>query len=223
MTYILTLFLALAVIISSHPATAIAEVKTETAVRKYFAQTPEMISIAKCESEFRQFDSNGTTLRGGMGGKMIGVFQFHEDYHRAAARALGFNIDSLLGNIAYAKTIYAHEGTTPWNSSKHCWGSADDEEATESKAENADTSLTRTLSFGMTAPEVRTLQRFLNRNGYPIALSGPGAKGSETDYFGAMTRLALKRYQYKNNIVCTGASEYGVLGEKTRTAIAKAQ
>jgi len=85
-------------------------------VKAYFEDTPAMIDIAKCESGLRQYTDSGGVLRGGSGGKMIGVFQLHEDYHRAAAQALGLDIDTIEGNMAYAKYLFQKEGVTPWSS-----------------------------------------------------------------------------------------------------------
>lgn len=55
---------------------------------------------------------------------MVGVFQFYGSVHRGGAMALGFDIDTLEGNLAYAKHLFTVSGTTPWNSSKTCWGNA---------------------------------------------------------------------------------------------------
>lgn len=213
------LFLAVMVAaIISIPLTgnaASSQAQVEKAVKKYFASTPEMIAIARCESEFRQFDESGDILRGGYEGKMIGIFQFHEDYHRGAARDLGLNIDTMLGNLAYAKKVYAAEGTTPWNSSKHCWG----ENAEENTEIRTSGTFTETLMYKDVHEEVRTLQKYLNQKGYPVALSGPGAKGHETNYFGSMTRLALRRFQCKEISICRGDQEYGTVGEKTREVL----
>jgi hypothetical protein len=93
----------------------------ETVVREYFADIPVMIEIARCESKFRQFTDSGNVLRGGVGGQMIGVFQFFDRYHESAANTLGFDIESLEGNLAYARHTYNSEGTAPWNSARACF------------------------------------------------------------------------------------------------------
>lgn len=94
---------------------------TEAKVREYFADIPVMIEIARCESKFRQFTDSGNVLRGGMGGGMIGVFQFYEAIHTGAAASLGYDLATLDGNLAYARHVYEAQGTTPWNSAKFCW------------------------------------------------------------------------------------------------------
>lgn len=93
----------------------------EETVREYFADLPVMIEIARCESKFRQFADSGNVLRGGVGGQMVGVFQFFDRYHTNAAYELGFDIETLEGNLEYARYTYEREGTTPWNSAQTCW------------------------------------------------------------------------------------------------------
>lgn len=105
----------------------IAEAKTtpqrtvEDTVRTFFEDTPVMIDIARCESKFRQFNTDGSVLRGGWGGGMVGVYQFYERIHAAAALALGFDLSTLEGNLGYAKHVYITQGTAPWDSAKACW------------------------------------------------------------------------------------------------------
>jgi len=106
------------------PGTASAS-STEEQVRAFFEDAPVMSQIAKCESGFRQFNTDGTLLRGGREGGMVGVFQFHERIHLASALALGHDLATLEGNLAYAKHLYETSGTAPWNSAKSCWGDAE--------------------------------------------------------------------------------------------------
>jgi len=95
--------------------------EVEKRVREYFATAPAMIEIARCESKFRHYTDDGSVLRGGAGGGMIGVFQFYEAVHAGGAATLGLNLSTLEGNLAYAKHVYDTQGTTPWNSSRSCW------------------------------------------------------------------------------------------------------
>ena len=88
----------------------------EKRVREYFADVPVMIDIARCESNFRQFTDGGAVFKGGNGGEMIGVFQLYGIYHIASALALGFDITTLDGNLAYARHLYENSGITPWSS-----------------------------------------------------------------------------------------------------------
>jgi len=88
----------------------------ESRVREYFGDIPIMIEIARCESNFRQFTDSGSVLRGGAGGGMVGVFQFFGNIHANAAIGLGFDINTLEGNLGYARNLYQISGTTPWKS-----------------------------------------------------------------------------------------------------------
>ena len=53
----------------------------------------------------------------------------------------------------------------------------------------------RDLYQNIKGDDVRELQKFLNSNGYPIAISGDGSKGKETTYFGPATKQALIKFQ----------------------------
>ncbi len=96
---------------NTHDAVAV-----EKRVREYFTDIPVMIEIARCESKFRQFTDSGSVLRGGGSEGMIGIFQFYEVIHKQGALALGFDINTIEGNIGYARYLYTQSGTTPWAS-----------------------------------------------------------------------------------------------------------
>ncbi len=84
--------------------------------------------------------------------------------------------------------------------------------------------INKQLDFGVTDPQVRELQKFLNSKGYKVAESGAGAPGAETDYFGPATQAALKKFQAAQGIVTTGdalTTGYGRLGPQTLSAIQK--
>ncbi len=115
------LLLPFVLLTAGSPAEAATASSTEAEVREYFADIPVMIEIARCESKFRQFTDSGNVLRGGMSGGMVGVFQFYESIHTGAAKALGFDLATLEGNMAYARHVYNAQGTAPWDSAKFCW------------------------------------------------------------------------------------------------------
>jgi hypothetical protein len=100
----------------------IAPLNLESYVRAYFAKTPVLAQVAKCESRFRQFDKNGQVLRGLAVREDVGIMQVNEYYHKDVSTKLGFDIYTLDGNLAYAKWLYDREGTAPWSASKACWG-----------------------------------------------------------------------------------------------------
>lgn len=91
-------------------------------VREYFEDDPIMAQIAWCESRFRHLTPEGEIFRGVVNKSDIGVMQINTYYHGAKADELKIDLYSLRGNLEYAKYLYEKEGTTPWNSSRPCWG-----------------------------------------------------------------------------------------------------
>ena len=76
-------------------------------------------------------------------------------------------------------------------------------------------SFTRNLTLNAAGEDVRGLQRFLNAQGFTVALSGAGSTGNETTYFGTLTRQALARFQAAKGI----APAAGYFGPITRSFI----
>lgn len=120
--YAIGAFLILLAVAVPHGASAqFSKERIRGALEQFFDEAPEMVAIAECESGLRQFTAGGNVLRGGLGNQMIGLFQLHEKYHRSAAQVLGLNIETLFGNIAYAKHLFQRKGSAPWISSAPCW------------------------------------------------------------------------------------------------------
>lgn len=94
----------------------------EQYVRGYFKDDPILAEIAMCESTFRQYDSDGTVLTGKVNKNDVGVMQINKHYHLERAEKMGFDLDTIEGNMAFAKKLYKSEGTKPWKSSSGCWG-----------------------------------------------------------------------------------------------------
>jgi len=90
-------------------------------VYAYFEDTPELINVASCESGFRQWDKDGNVLLGKKDKHDMGVMQINAYYHGDQAEELGFDIETLEGNLAYAKYLYEKQGTRPWRASAKCW------------------------------------------------------------------------------------------------------
>jgi hypothetical protein len=183
----------------------------ELAVREVFADAPMMISVAQCESKFRQYTDSGNVLKGS--GLYIGVFQIDEKIHANFAKSMGMDIFIAEGNLAYARYLYDKSGVTPW---KGCVKTG-----TNPTTQTTYT-LTKTSKVGDTNSEVKTLQQMLNKLGYTIAQSGAGSPGNETTYFGAMTKTALQKFQCDKKIACTGdenTTGYGLVGPKTRAIL----
>lgn len=94
---------------------------TEAAVRKYFADIPVMIQVARCESTFRHTLADGSVLRGKVDSRDTGVMQINTYYHGVAAVGLGLDLSDFEDNMAYARKLYERQGTKPWSASAPCW------------------------------------------------------------------------------------------------------
>lgn len=90
-------------------------------VKSFANDKPLMVEIAYCESRFRQFEKDGSVLRGIQNNKDVGLFQINEYYHLERSKKLGYDIHSVEGNMAYARFLFNEQGPTPWNSSSPCW------------------------------------------------------------------------------------------------------
>ncbi len=110
----------------------------EQYVRQYFADTPVMIEVARCESHFKQFDKDGSIHRGVVNDQDLGVMQINEHYHGDTAKKLGLDLYTIQGNVAYAKYLYNKEGVQPWSSSSACWAKT---QAYKDLAQNKDLAL----------------------------------------------------------------------------------
>ena len=109
---------------STTPDLSLQDFKTlEAYVRAYYKDTPELAEIAKCESNFRQYDAKGAILKGTVDKDDIGIMQINKYYNGDNAEKLGYDIYTIDGNLAYAKALYEKFGTDPWSSSEKCWES----------------------------------------------------------------------------------------------------
>ena len=93
----------------------------EKFINDYFADIPVLAEIAKCESQFRQFNSSGRVLEGKKNRYDRGVMQINVLYHAETAEKLGLDVHNLDGNVAYARYLYERQGARPWMSSSACW------------------------------------------------------------------------------------------------------
>lgn len=191
----------------------------KAAVESAFKDAPVMSAIAECESKYRQYTDAGNVLRGGYGNTMIGIFQFNGPVHASFAKSIGFDIETVEGNIGYAKYVYGISGTDPWISSFGCWGKRTSQTASEgSKPSDFDAD----LSFGQTHPQVRLLQELLNRAGFAVSDEGPGSPGNETTMFGNLTRVAVRKFQCDKLDICSGdeySTGYGFVDAMTRKVL----
>src|SRR3989344_5944376 len=71
---------------------------------------------------------------------------------------------------------------------------------TPSPAPAGTCTFTRSLTVGATGEDVRCLQMYLNSAGFRVAASGAGSPGSETTYFGSLSRSAVAAWQAANGV-----------------------
>jgi hypothetical protein len=94
---------------------------TEEIIAEHLKDMPILKKVALCESRSRQFNEDGSVLRGEYNPQDVGIMQINEKYHLDTANKLGYNIYTLEGNIDYAKYLYRTQGLKPWTYSSHCW------------------------------------------------------------------------------------------------------
>ncbi len=83
-----------------------------------------LLEIARCESRYRQYDEDGSVLRGTHNPRDVGIFQINERFHLEQSHELGYDIYTAEGNIRYAIWLSEKEGIGHWSASKPCWGKA---------------------------------------------------------------------------------------------------
>ncbi len=93
----------------------------ERFINDYFADIPILAEIAKCESRYRHYNSNGNILKGEENSSDRGVMQINLFYHAKTAEKLGLDIHDLDDNVKYARYLYEKQGAKPWLSSSACW------------------------------------------------------------------------------------------------------
>ena len=100
----------------------------EQVVEETYADVPILVEVARCESQFRQTDSEGNILRGTVNKYDVGVMQINELYHEAKAVELGYDLYTLQGNLSYGRYLYDREGTRPWMASSACWSKSSEQD-----------------------------------------------------------------------------------------------
>jgi hypothetical protein len=93
----------------------------EMYLRREYAADPILVDIARCESNFRQFDKDGNIIHGIANKADVGVMQINEKYHALMAAKLGLDLHTVEGNVAYARHLYYEQGSKPWSASEKCW------------------------------------------------------------------------------------------------------
>lgn len=92
--------------------------------KSFFKDDPILVEIARCESQFRQYNKEGNVLTGTVNKGDLGIMQINKYYHAETAEKLGMNLNTPEGNMSYAKYLYDREGTQPWSASSKCWTQA---------------------------------------------------------------------------------------------------
>jgi hypothetical protein len=110
-----------------YPPTAL---KTQTvATAGLWDGYPELERACSCESwgdpnkEPREFDDNGSVLSGYPHAADIGACQINTDVWASKAAALRDDLNTLQGNVDFAKWLYSEQGMKPWTASAQCWQS----------------------------------------------------------------------------------------------------
>ncbi len=89
---------------------------------------PELYKICACESGGgkngapKQFNADGTVLRGKVDPLDTGMCQISKRYWLDMSDKLGYDIETETGNILMANYIYSKHGKNPWKASFACWG-----------------------------------------------------------------------------------------------------
>lgn len=80
-----------------------------------------LLKIAECESHNKQFNPDGSVIRGKQNPKDVGRFQINEYWNGTTAKKLGYDIYTWEGNTKMALYLYDKRGTKDWLWSKWCW------------------------------------------------------------------------------------------------------
>jgi hypothetical protein len=92
---------------------------------------PRLLPVCGCESMGsphatpRQFNSDGSVLRGYVNPQDIGMCQINEHYWLDKSIELGLDIYTEEGNVRMANYILSTQGIGAWIWSKPCWGHVD--------------------------------------------------------------------------------------------------
>ena len=85
----------------------------EERIREVF-QDKDMIRIAKCESNLRQWNPDGSVVTGKAGER--GLFQIHVRVHKTWLKDQEIDVDTLEGNLKAARVLYdTKRGKSHWS------------------------------------------------------------------------------------------------------------
>ena len=81
---------------------------------KYPEYAEVLSRIGRCESGMRQFEEDGSVLRGKVDKNDTGTYQINLRFWGEKAKELGYDLETIEGNTKMAVYIYEHKGTSPW-------------------------------------------------------------------------------------------------------------
>ena len=81
-------------------------------IEAVFWNDPSMLSVVKCESNYKHYLSSGEVLEGPT--EDFGAMQLHAPTHQAKMEALDMDIMDIHDNIAYGKMLHDESGSEPW-------------------------------------------------------------------------------------------------------------
>ncbi len=93
--------------------------------------------------------------------------------------------------------------------------------ATTAATTAAACAFTKSLYLGVSDPQVKCLQQYLNAAGYTVSVSGAGSPGKESAYFGAKTKVAVAKWQTTNGVLPT-SGYFGAISRAKYVATGKA-
>lgn len=88
-------------------------------ISQEFGTTSVFHTIARCESQYKQYNPNGGVLTSHTND--VGIMQISRHYWEKEALSRGINIETPEGNVKMAKIIYQKQGIGAWKASSKCW------------------------------------------------------------------------------------------------------
>lgn len=85
-------------------------------VQNVFYDSPRMVSIIDCESNYVHYKQDGGVLAGRVDPRDRGVAQVNTFYHPTA------ETEEIWSNLGYARKLYESEGVQPWVCNQHVAG-----------------------------------------------------------------------------------------------------
>lgn len=98
-----------------------AEIARNMKVMDEMGIPPRLKAIILCESDGIHSNADGSVLQGKVDPDDTGIAQINKRFHLQKSISLGYDIETLEGNLGYALYLFEREGDKPWDSSGRCW------------------------------------------------------------------------------------------------------